>query len=106
MMFAVIKASGYQYLVSAGETITVPAHIGTVNETVEFDKVLMLKDDSTVKVGKPYLEGAKVKGIIKEHGKMPKIMVFKFRRREKYRRKRGHRQNFSLVEITDIIKGG
>jgi large subunit ribosomal protein L21 len=102
-MFAVIKTKGYQYLVKKGEKITIPASIGNPGTKVEFDEVMMIKDNSDTKVGSPYIKGAKVKGIVKQCGKLPKITVFKFRRREKYRRKKGHRQHFTEVEITDIV---
>lgn len=105
-MFAVIRANGYQYLVSKGEIITIPAHIGELGKEVEFDKVLMIKENTNTLFGKPYLDGSKVKGIIRKHGRLPKIVVFKFRRRKKYRNKKGHRQDFSQIEITDIVKGG
>ena len=103
-MFAVIRANGYQYLVSKGEIITIPAHIGELGKEVEFDKVLMIKENTNTLFGQPYLDGSKVKGIIRKHGRLPKIVVFKFRRRKKYRNKKGHRQDFSQIEITDILK--
>ncbi len=105
-MFAVIKANGYQYLVSKGEKITIPARIGEVGKKVEFNQVLMIKDNGKTTFGQPYIKGAKVKGVVKTQGKLPKVIVFKFKRRLKYRRKKGHRQDFSEVEITDITKGG
>jgi large subunit ribosomal protein L21 len=105
-VFAVIRASGYQYLVTKGEIITIPAHIGELGKEVEFDKVLMIKENTNTLFGQPYLDGSKVKGIIRKHGRLPKIVVFKFRRRKKYRNKKGHRQDFSQIEITDIVKGG
>jgi large subunit ribosomal protein L21 len=105
-VFAVIKAKGYQYLVSKGEVITIPAQIGEVGKKVEFDKVMMIKEKTKTLFGEPFITGSKVKGVVKEHGRLPKVIVFKFRKRKKYRRKQGHRQDFSKVEITDIIKGG
>ncbi len=103
-MFAVIKAKGYQYVVSKGEVITIPANLGEPNSEVKFDQVLMIKDNGNTIVGKPYVKDAAVKGVIKEHGKLPKVIVYKFKRRLKYRRKKGHRQDFSAVQITEIIK--
>jgi large subunit ribosomal protein L21 len=104
-VFAVIKTKGYQYLVNKGETITIPAQIGEVGKKIEFKDVMMIKDKSKTLFGDPFIAGSKVKGIVKEHGRLPKIIVFKFKKRKKYRRKRGHRQDFSKIEITDIIKG-
>lgn len=103
-MFAVIKTNGYQYVVAKGEKITIPAQIGATGEEVGFDKILMIKDNGATIVGRPYIEGARVKGIIKKQGKLPKTIIYKFIRRENYRRKKGHRQDFTEVEITDIIR--
>ncbi len=103
-MFAVIKTNSYQYVVSKGDRVIIPALLGETGKEVEFDKILMIKDNENVIVGKPYVEGALVKGIIKKTGKLSKVIVYKFIRRENYRRKKGHRQLFTEVEITDIIK--
>uniref|UniRef100_A0A7V0Z575 Large ribosomal subunit protein bL21 n=1 Tax=candidate division WOR-3 bacterium TaxID=2052148 RepID=A0A7V0Z575_UNCW3 len=103
-MFAVIKTNSYQYVVSKGDRVIIPALLGETGKEVEFDKILMIKDNENVILGKPYVEGALVKGIIKKTGKLPKVIVYKFIRRENYRRKKGHRQLFTEVEITDIIK--
>ncbi len=103
-MFAVIKTSGFQYVVTKGEKITVPAIVGEKGKDIEFDKVMMIKDDKDTLVGRPFIEGAKVKGVVKECGRLPKVIVFKFTRKEKYRRKRGHHQDFCEIEITDIVK--
>ena len=103
-MFAVIKTNSYQYVVSKGDKIIIPALLGELGKEIEFNKVLMIKDEKNVTVGKPYIEGAVVKGIIKKTGKLPKAIVYKFIRRENYRRKKGHRQLFTEIEIKDIIK--
>ncbi len=102
MMFAIVETAGYQYLVSKGERIIIPANIGEEGKVVEFDRVLMVKKDGEVEVGKPYIDGVKVQGVIKKTGKLPKVIVYKFIRRKNYRRKKGHRQQFTEVEITDI----
>lgn len=103
-MFAVIETKGFQFVVTKGEKIKIPVIIAEKGKEVEFEKVMMIKDDGKTLVGKPYLKGAKVKGIVRECGRLPKIIVFKFIRKEKYRRKRGHHQDFCEVEITDILK--
>lgn len=103
-MFAVINTNGVQFVVTPGERIKVMANLGEKGKEIEFDKVMMIKDNEDTVVGRPYVEGAKVRGVIRESGHLPKVVVFKFRRKEKYRRKRGHRQDFSEIEITDIIK--
>ncbi|MGD9379085.1 MAG: 50S ribosomal protein L21 [candidate division WOR-3 bacterium] len=103
-MFAVIETKGFQFVVTKGEKIKIPAIIAEKGTEVEFDKVMMIKDNGKTLVGKPYVKGAKVKGVVKECGRFPKVIVFKFKRKTKYRRKRGHRQSFCEVEITDILQ--
>ncbi len=105
-MFAVIKTNGFQFLVSKGEKITIPALVGEVGKEVAFNQVLMIKDNGDTTVGKPYVKGARVLGMVRKQGRLPKVVVFKFTRRTKYRRKRGHRQDYSEVEITQITRGG
>jgi large subunit ribosomal protein L21 len=103
MKFAVIKANSYQYVVTKGDRIVIPAILGESGKEIIFDKVLMLRDENGVVVGKPYIDGVSVKGVIKNTGKLPKVIVYKFIRRENYRRKKGHRQPFTEVEITEIL---
>ncbi len=103
-MFAVIKTNNHQYVVSKGDKIIVPAIVAESGKQIKFDKVLMIKDDNGVLVGKPYIDGVVVKGVVKKTGKLPKVVVFKFIRRENYRRKKGHRQEYSEIEITEITR--
>ncbi len=103
-MFAVIKTNNHQYVVSKGDKIIIPEVVAESGKEIEFNKVLMIKDDNGVSVGKPYVEGVVVKGIVKKIGKLPKVIVFKFIRRENYRRKKGHKQDYSEVEITEIAR--
>jgi large subunit ribosomal protein L21 len=103
-VFAVIETKGFQFVVTKGEKIKIPAVIAEKGKEVEFDKVMMIKDNGKTLVGKPYVKGAKVKGVVKECGRLPKVVVFKFIRKEKYRRKRGHHQAFCEVLITAILK--
>jgi large subunit ribosomal protein L21 len=102
-VFAVIETKGFQFVVTKGQKIKIPAILAEKGKEVEFDKVMMIKNDGKTMVGKPYVKGARVKGIVTECGRMPKIVVYKFIRKEKYRRKHGHRQVFCEVEITDIL---
>jgi large subunit ribosomal protein L21 len=103
-MYAVFKTNGLQFLVAKGDKIKIPAKIGEAGKELEFDEILMFKDDSGAVFGKPTLSGAKVTGVVKKHGKSTKKVTFKFTRRESYRRKRGHRQDFTEVEITKLTK--
>jgi large subunit ribosomal protein L21 len=100
-MFAVIKTGGKQYSVAAGDVITVMALDGAPGDAVTFDEVLMLGGDSP-KVGAPTIAGAKVSGEIAEQTRSAKTIAFKKRRRQNSKRKRGHRQDLTLVRITAI----
>jgi large subunit ribosomal protein L21 len=101
MATAVIRTGGKQYRVAEGETLVVERLEGDPGTKVEFGEVLMLSGD-TVKVGKPIVAGAKVSGEIVEQGRGEKLTIFKFKRRKKYRRKMGHRQELTSVKITGI----
>lgn len=104
-MFAVIKAKGYQYVVSKGDKVVIPARIADVGETIEFSDVLMIKDNGNISLGKPFIKGASVHAKVIKTGKLPKKIVYKFRRRKKYRRKAGHKQDFCEIEIIAIKQG-
>ena len=101
-MFAVIKTGGKQYRVAAEETLEVGKLAGEAGDEVTFGDVLMLGGDEP-KLGAPLVAGASVIGEIVEHGRGPKVIAFKKRRRQNSRRKRGHRQDFTLVRITEIL---
>jgi large subunit ribosomal protein L21 len=101
-MYAVVATGGKQYKVREGETLRVEKIPGDVGSAVAFDKVLMYSDGETVSVGQPVLENVAVTGHIIEQGKAKKIIVFKYKRRKRYRRKQGHRQQFTAVKIESI----
>ena len=102
-MNAVIRTGGKQYRVSPGHTIKVEKLGGSVGDTVEFGEVLMVShEDGKVSIGSPFLENARVKGRILGEVKGEKITVFKFKRRKGYRRKTGHRQRYTSVQINEI----
>jgi large subunit ribosomal protein L21 len=100
-MFAVIKTGGKQYSVSAGDIITVMALDGAPGDQVTFDEVLMIGGDSP-KIGAPTVAGATVSGEIVEQARSAKSIAFKKRRRQNSKRKRGHRQDLTLVKILAI----
>jgi large subunit ribosomal protein L21 len=102
MKTAVIKAGGRQYRVAEGDRVKVEKLAGEPGDAVEFGEVLMLAGDE-LKLGKPLVSGAKVKGEIVRQGRGEKLVIFKFKRRKKYRRKRGHRQDFTEIKITGIV---
>lgn len=105
-MYAVVVAGGKQYRVQPGEILRMERLPSKEGDTVEFDKVLLIGDGDKVVVGQPYIEGGKVAATIKAHGKGKKISVIKFKRRKQYRRKQGHRQHYTEVEVTGIVPGG
>jgi len=100
-MYAVIKTGGKQYRVAKDETITVEKLEGAAGDKVAFE-VLMVGEGDQVTLGEPRLAGATVEGEIVAQGRGDKIIVFKKKRRQNYRRKKGHRQHETLVKITGI----
>ena len=98
-MFAVIKTGGKQYRVKKDDVIVIERLAGNEGDVVTFDQVLMVGD----KVGAPFVEGAAVKGTLKRQSRGEKVIVFKKKRRQGYRRKNGHKQELSVVQITDIV---
>jgi large subunit ribosomal protein L21 len=104
-MFAVIKTGGKQYRVAADEVISIDKIAGNPGEIVEFGNVLLVGGES-MQVGTPTVAGATVAGEVIEQGRGAKIIAFKKRRRKNSRRKRGHRQEFTLVRITEILTDG
>ena len=101
-MYAIVDSGGKQYKVQEGEILKVEKLAGEVGENVSFDKILMFSDDENVNIGTPLLENVAVTGHIVEQGKAKKIIVFKYKRRKRYRRKQGHRQQFTAVKIDSI----
>jgi large subunit ribosomal protein L21 len=100
-MYAVIKTGGKQYRVSEGDRLRVEKLSGEVGSEVTFDEVLMIGGEK-VAIGTPKVEGAAVKARIVAQDRAKKIIVFKFKRRKNYRKKYGHRQPFTELEITGI----
>lgn len=101
-MYAVIETGGKQYKVSEGDKVHFEKLSGEIGDIIELDRILMVCNNENVYVGKPVLENAKVIGEIVENGKEKKIIVFKSKRRKGYRRKRGHRQQYTGVCIKEI----
>jgi large subunit ribosomal protein L21 len=104
-MFAVIKTGGKQYKVAADETITVMSLPGNPGDSVTFGEVMMLMDGDSATLGAPLVSGASVTGEIVAHGRGPKVIAFKKRRRKNSKRKRGHRQDLTVVRITGVSAG-
>jgi large subunit ribosomal protein L21 len=105
-MFAVIKTGGKQYRVAAADLIEVEKLGGQAGEGIAFGEVLMVGGEDGTTVGAPLVAGASVAGEIVEQRRGPKVIAFKKRRRQNSKRKRGHRQQLTLVRITEILTGG
>ncbi|MDF1525741.1 MAG: 50S ribosomal protein L21 [bacterium] len=101
-MYAVIETGGKQYRVNQGDIIKVEKLTADVGEKVDFDRILLVGEGADVKVGSPIVDGASVSGTVVEHDRHRKIIVFKMKRRKNYRRKQGHRQDYTGVLIDNI----
>ena len=101
-MYAIIKTGGKQYRVAEGDVIYVEKLAANEGDEVAFDQVLTIVNDDDVKVGKPFIEGAKVTAKVEAQGKAKKILVFKYKAKSNYRRRQGHRQPFTKVVIEKI----
>jgi large subunit ribosomal protein L21 len=101
-MLAAIKTGGKQYLVSPEQKIKIEKVDGEIGKEVEFNEVLLLEKNKKLVIGSPFVEKAKVIGKILKQTKGPKLIVFKYKPKKRFRRKKGHRQLFSEVEILKI----
>ena len=101
-MYAIIESCGKQYKVAEGDVVFFEKLDAEEGKKVTFDKVILVSEDGKVQVGAPYVKGVKVEGKVVSHGKGKKIIVFKMKAKKNYRRKQGHRQPYTKVEITTI----
>ncbi len=104
-MYAIIESCGRQYKVEKGEVVFFEKLNAEEGKKVTFDNVVLVSDNGKVQVGNPYVKGVKVEGKVVGHGKGKKIIVFKMKPKKNYRRKQGHRQPYTKVEITTISTG-
>ena len=105
-MYAVVKTGGKQYRVQSGESVRVESLPAEVGAAVSFDEVLMVGEGESVRVGTPYLAGAKVNATVVSHGRGEKVRIFKMRRRKHYQKSQGHRQSYTELRIDDIVAQG
>jgi len=101
-MYAVVKTGGKQVRMSPGDSIRIEKLPGDIGEEISFDQVLLVSGDGEPRVGNPVIEGSTVKGTIAAQGRGKKIIVFKMKRRKGYRRKAGHRQDYTEVKVESI----
>lgn len=102
-MYAVVAAGGKQYKVEEGDLLRIEKVDGNVGDSLTFDKVLLVVDGEALTIGQPVVENASVSARIVEQGKSKKIIVFKYKRRKRYRRTQGHRQTYTAVKIGSIV---
>jgi len=102
-VYAVVKTGGKQYTVSPGDLIKIEKLDGNPGDEIVLKDILLVNDGKETKVGTPFLENASVSAELVETEKDKKVIVFKFKRRRKYRRRKGHRQIVSVIKIKDIV---
>ena len=102
-MYAVVKTGGKQYRVSPGDSVEVEKLPYEVGQQIELDQVLLVANGAGAQIGQPLVDGAKVKATVTRQTKGRKVIVFKYRPSKRYRRKRGHRQNYIQLRIDEII---
>jgi len=102
MSYAVIRTGGKQYRVAPGDVVRIERLSGDVGSAVEFSEVLIASDDAGIRVGRPLVDGARVRGEIVAQTRDKKVLVYKKKRRKNYRRRRGHRQYLTSVRVTEI----
>ncbi|TAN51822.1 MAG: 50S ribosomal protein L21 [Betaproteobacteria bacterium] len=102
-MHAVIQTGGKQYRVKPGDALRVELLTAQVGAAVSFEQVLMVGDGENVRVGAPFVAGARVDATVVAHGRGDKVKIFKLRRRKHYQKSQGHRQGFTEVRIDDVV---
>ena len=103
MKYAILEDGGKQYKVVEGGTIEVDLFDAAPGEQLDLDRVLLISDDESITIGTPFVEGAKVEATVVTHFKSPKVIVFKYKAKERYRVKRGHRQQYTRLRIDAIM---
>lgn len=101
-MYAVVEIKGKQYKAMKGELLEVDLFPQEPGSKVEFDSVVLVSDGQKVKVGQPFVSGAKVKAVVEKHIKADKVLVLKFKRRKGYQKLQGHRQQYTVLRVEDL----
>ena len=102
-MYAVVKSGGRQYRASVGDTVLVERLGAGVGQQLELDQVLLVSDGEQVRVGRPVVDGAKVLATVVAQEKGPKLRVYKYRPKQRYRRRAGHRQHYTRLRVDEIV---
>ena len=103
-MYAIVNISGKQFRAEKGKSLKVPSQNTEVGKKLSYDQVLLTSENGEVQIGNPFIKNFKVSATVLENGRDKKIIVFKKKRRKGYKRKNGHRQGFSLIQIDSISK--
>jgi large subunit ribosomal protein L21 len=103
LMYAIFKISGFQYQAEEGETLRVPLQTARQGEKLEISEVMLIKAEDAALIGTPYVAGATVQAEILGSAKADKVMAFKYKRRTKYRRTHGHRQDYTEIKVNKIV---
>ncbi|MDX9857179.1 MAG: 50S ribosomal protein L21 [candidate division Zixibacteria bacterium] len=102
-MYAVFQVSGFQYRAEEGQVLQIPLQKVGQGESLDLTDVLLVQDKDAATVGTPFVEGASIKAEVLRHGKGEKVEIYKYKRRTKYRRRQGHRQDFTEIKINKIV---
>lgn len=102
-MYAIIHAGGHQHRVAKDQVLRLDRQAWAVGDKIEIDKVLLVQSESGSQVGAPYVSGAKVVATVLDHGQAKKIRVFKYKAKKNYRRRQGHRSQYTTVRVDDIV---
>lgn len=102
-MYAVFQLSGSQYSVEEGTVVKVPFQDVEKGSKIDITDVLLVKDNDKAMIGSPYVDGAKIEAEVLDSGKSDKVRIYKYKRRTKYRRRQGHRQQYSEIKINKIV---
>ena len=101
-MYAMVEIKGNQYKAEKGSLLRVDRVASEKGDVVEFDSVLLFRDDENLKIGEPYVAGARVKAVVEDHVRDDKVIVYKYKRRKRYKRTRGHRQQYTMLRVEEI----
>lgn len=104
MKYAIVEDGGKQFRLVEGETVDVDRYDAEIGEAVDLERVLLLRDGDEIKVGTPFVQGAKVQATVVSQVKGPKIIVFKYKPKKRYRVKRGHRQQYTRLRVDAIVQ--
>jgi large subunit ribosomal protein L21 len=105
-MYALVEILGKQYKAEKGKPLTIDKLEKNKGDSVEFDTVLLVSDEGKINIGAPFLKGARVKATVTDQKKGKKIIIYKYKKRKNYRRKRGFRGQYTMIKVDDIIAAG